>query len=117
MRRIRHSLLITHHSSLAMINVTLRDLLRWPDCPLVTTASVTASPADREAALLHPDRVLSWPMAMRATPPLLPQLEEGALVLLPAPTLAEVRAFLPGALYELRRRGAAALIVDAGQAS
>jgi sugar diacid utilization regulator len=117
MRRIRHSLLITHHSSLAMMNVTLRDLLRWPDCPLVTTASVTASPADREATLLHPDRVLSWPMAMRATPPLLPQLEEGALVLLPAPTLAEVRAFLPGALYELRRRSAAALIVDAGQAS
>jgi sugar diacid utilization regulator len=99
-----------------MMNVTLRDLLRWPECPLVTTAPVTASPAESEAVLLHPDRVLSWPIAMRATPPLLPQLEEGSLVLLPAPTLVEVRSFLPGALHELRRRGAAALIVDADQA-
>jgi len=49
---------------------------------------------------------------MRATPPMLPHVEAGAIVLLPAQILAEVRPFLPGALHELRRRGVAALVID-----
>ena len=66
-----------------------------------------------EAGLRAPDREVSWPVTMRATPPMLPHVDEGALVLLPAATLAEVRPSLPGALRELRRRGVAALVLDA----
>ena len=98
------------------MNITLRDLLRWPESPLYTTAHAAAPPAEREAALLHPDRTLSWPVTMRATPPMLPHVEAGAIVLLSAMTLAEVRPILPGALHELRRRGVAALVIDPGEA-
>lgn len=94
------------------MNITLRDLLRWSESPLYATALVSAPPADREAALIHPDRALSWPVTMRATPPMLPHVEAGAIVLLSSSTLAEVRPFLPGALHELRRRGVAALVID-----
>ena len=98
------------------MNITLRDLLRWPESPLYTTAYAAAPPAEREAALLHPDRTLSWPVTMRATPPMLSHVEAGAIVLLSAMTLAEVRPILPGALHELRRRGVAALVLDPGEA-
>ena len=94
------------------MNITLRDLLRWSESPLYATALATTTMADREAALLHPDRPLSWPVTMRATPPMLPHVESGAIVLLAGPTLAEVRPFLPGAMHELRRRGVAALVID-----
>ncbi len=97
------------------MNITLRDLLRWPESPLYTTAHAAAPPAEREAALLHPDRTLSWPVTMRATPPMLPHVEAGAIVLLSAMTLGEVRPILPGALHELRRRGVAALVIDPGE--
>src|SRR5262245_18515557 len=97
------------------MNITLRDLLRWPESPLYTTAHAAAPPAEREAALLHPDRTLSWPVTMRATPPMLPHVEAGAIVLLSAMTLSEVRPMLPGALHELRRRGVAALVIDPGE--
>jgi hypothetical protein len=43
---------------------------------------------------------------------MLPHVESGAIVLLAGPTLAEVRPFLPGAMHELRRRGASALVID-----
>ncbi|CAA9586151.1 MAG: hypothetical protein AVDCRST_MAG18-3872 [uncultured Thermomicrobiales bacterium] len=94
------------------MNITLRDLLRWSESPLYATSLVATTLADREAALLHPDRSLSWPVTMRATPPMLPHVESGAIVLLAGPTLAEVRPFLPGAMHELRRRGASALVID-----
>ena len=97
------------------MNITLRDLLRWPESPLYTTAYASAPPAEREAALLHPDRTLSWPVTMRASPPMLPHVEAGAIVLLSALTLAEVRPMLPGALHELRRRGVSALVIDPGE--
>src|SRR5204863_1202643 len=109
------------HSALDM-NITLRDLVRWPESPLRAVGS-EATPAQRrrraavavaEAGLRSPDREVSWPVTMRATPPMLPHVDEGALVLLPAATLAEVRPSLPGALRELRRRGVAALVLDAG---
>ena len=103
------------------MNITLRDLVRWPESPLRAVGS-EATPAQRrrraavavaEAGLRSPDREVSWPVTMRATPPMLPHVDEGALVLLPAATLAEVRPSLPGALRELRRRGVAALVLDA----
>lgn len=94
------------------MNITLRDLLRWSESPLYATSLVATTIADREGALLHPDRPLSWPVTMRATPPMLPHVESGAIVLLSGPTLAEVRPFLPGAMHELRRRGVAALVID-----
>ena len=94
------------------MNIVLRDLLRWSESPLYATALIATPTAEREAALLHPERTLSWPVTMRATPPMLPHVEAGAIVLLPAQILAEVRPFLPGALHELRRRGVAALVID-----
>lgn len=94
------------------MNIVLRDLLRWSECPLYATTLVATPPVEREAALVHPEQLLSWPVTMRATPPMLPHVESGAIVLLPAQILAEVRPFLPGALHELRRRGVAALVID-----
>ncbi len=94
------------------MNIVLRDLLRWSESPLYATALIATPTAEREAALLHPERTLSWPVTMRATPPMLPHVESGAIVLLPAQILSEVRPFLPGALHELRRRGVAALVID-----
>ncbi len=88
------------------MNITLRDLLRWSETPLTMA---------REAILIHPDRPISWPVTMRATPPILPQMEPGAIVLLAGTILAEVRPYLPGALHELRRRGVGALVIDPGE--
>lgn len=105
------------------MNITLRDLIRWPDSGLrpVAGAPAAVAPAagdrrgDDEAGLLHPDRALSWPVAMRATAPMLPHIDDGAIVLLPSAALAEMRPTLPGALHELRRRGVAALVLEQGQ--
>ncbi|MDP8909838.1 MAG: hypothetical protein M3N47_12165, partial [Chloroflexota bacterium] len=100
------------------MNITLRDLLRWSEIRLrparlrPTQSSVPSPQSSPEAALLRPDHEVSWPVTMRATPPMLPHVDAGALVLLPATTLAEVRAGLPGALRELKRRGVAALVID-----
>lgn len=92
------------------MNLTLRDLVRWPDSPLRTRADSARSTPD--AALRFPDRDVSWPVSMRSTVPMLPHVDEGALVLVPAATLAEVGARLPSSGRELRRRGVAALIVE-----
>ncbi len=97
------------------MNITLRDLLRWSESPLYGGSLVAPSSAEREATLINPDRALSWPVTMRATPPMLPHVDSGAIVLLPSATLAEVRPFLPGALHELRRRGVSALVLDPGE--
>src|SRR5215213_5226887 len=95
------------------VNITLRDLLRWSELQLRParlrpTQSSVLSPQSSPEALLRPDHEVSWPVTMRATPPMLPHVDAGALVLLPATTLAEVRPGLPGALRELKRRGVAA---------
>lgn len=91
------------------MNLTLRDLLRWP------ASSLRLDPepaADANAPTSPLDRPISWPVSMRATPPLLPHLEAGALVLVPAVVLAESRERWPAALRELRRHDIAALVVD-----
>lgn len=98
------------------MNITLRDLVRWPDSPVRPAVATGTSAMMPEAGLLAPDREVSWPVTLRATPPMLPHVEEGTLVLLPRTTLAEVGASLPGALRELRRRGVIALVVDDGTA-
>ncbi|HEX5501784.1 MAG TPA: hypothetical protein VFW96_04135, partial [Thermomicrobiales bacterium] len=85
------------------MNITLRDIVRWPASPLYAAVE----------ALRHPDADVSWPVLMRATAPMLPHVDQGALVLLSAATLAEVRPSLPGVLRELRQRGVVALVTDA----
>lgn len=95
------------------MNLTLRDLLRWPDTSLRLDSG---SAADTGAAPPPLDRPIAWPVSMRATPPLLPHLEAGALVLVPASVLAAASESLPAALRELLRHDIAALVVgvDAG---
>lgn len=91
------------------MNLTLRDLLRWPDSPLRFDPGPEADAGGATSPL---DRPIAWPVSMRATPPLLPHLEAGALVLVPASVLVESRENLPAALRELRRHEIAALVVD-----
>ncbi|HET8629527.1 MAG TPA: helix-turn-helix domain-containing protein [Thermomicrobiales bacterium] len=91
------------------MNITLRDVVRWPESPLYAAGGAGGTP---DAALRHPDHEVSWPVLMRATAPMLPHLDQGALVLLSPATLAEVRPILPGVLRELRQRGAVALVAD-----
>lgn len=97
------------------MNITLRDLVRWRDSTLYAAGVVAEADREHDLALLHPERAVSWPVTMRAATPMLPHVDEGAIVLLPQATLAEVRPALPGVLHELRRRNVAALVIDPGE--
>lgn len=93
------------------MTVTLRDLLRWPESPVRLAAQDQAG-AETEVGPL--DRQVAWPVLMRATSPLLPRVEAGALVLVPTPVLSALRESLPAVLRELRRHDIAALVLDPG---
>ncbi len=68
-----------------MPEITLRDLCRWDRrLTLLPPADVAA-----DAAL---DRGVSWAVAVRATPPLLPPLRGDELVILPLRVLAEIES-------------------------
>lgn len=93
------------------MNLTLRDLLHCPASQLRFDAAASPDDGSMPSPL---DRTVSWPVSMRATPPHLPRLEPGALVLVPTPVFASARDSLPTLLRELGRHDIAALVVDRG---
>lgn len=80
--------------------ITLRDLLAWE--PRLT-APVTGTDLGRE---------VDWVITARATPPMLPLLRGGELILLPTRVFTEVGLPLPLLLNELANQPVAGVVVE-----
>ena len=103
-----------------MAEITLADLLAWePRLRAVDPGTPTASlrgAGARSGAETGLDREVAWAVAARATPPMLPPLRGGELVLLPRRILAEANVSLPVLLRELASHDAAGAVVEEGEA-
>ncbi|HET9016619.1 MAG TPA: helix-turn-helix domain-containing protein [Thermomicrobiaceae bacterium] len=90
-------------------DITLRDLLRWD-------RRLSCLPPASEALDATLERAVSWAVAVRATPPLLPTVRGDELVVLPSRVLAQIEADEPASRAELlatlARRRVAALLTD-----
>lgn len=80
--------------------ITLRDLLAWEP-----RLGMPAAGADL-------DRDVDWVITARATPPMLPALRGGELILLPRRVFAEIGLPLPLLLNELANQPVAGVVVD-----
>ena len=98
-----------------MAEVTLGDLLAWE--PRLRPASGFGPPSEsgrggRDAG--HgANRELTWAVAARASPPMLPPMRGGELVLLPHRVLAESGVAIGPLLRELAAHGAAGVLLEA----
>jgi len=95
-----------------MAEITLGDLLTWePRLRLATPPRLDGTGA--MAHLAPEERELSWAVAVRATPPMLPALRGGELVLLPHRILRESGIGIGPLLRELAGHGVAAVVMEA----
>jgi hypothetical protein len=81
--------------------ITLRDLLAWE--PRLTLPG----------ARTDLDRDVDWVVTARATPPMLPALRGGELILLPRRVFAEIGLPLPLLLNEVASQPVAGVVIDA----
>ncbi len=97
-----------------MPEITLADLIAWE--PRLRPVSVNGrqplSHAGRERRDSLAERELSWAVTVRASPPMLPNLRGGELVIVPSRVLAESGVSLEMLLSELSGRGVAGIVLD-----
>src|SRR5829696_9136315 len=92
-----------------MPEITLADLIAWePRLKPVGVAGLVDEPPGEGWA----ERELSWAITVRATPPMLPAVRGGEIVLLPQRTLADAGVALPVILRELSSHGIGAIVLD-----
>lgn len=92
-----------------MPEITLTDLLAWE--PRLRPIGIGGL-ADDSHAEAWSERELSWTVTVRATPPMLPAVRGGELVLLPKRVLNESGVALPLLLRELSSHGISAIVLD-----
>jgi purine catabolism regulator len=92
-----------------MPEVTLSDLIAWE--PRLRPVGIGGITDDTQAEAWS-ERELSWAVTVRATPPMLPAVRGGEIVLLPRRTLADAGVELPLLLRELSSHSAAAIVLD-----
>jgi purine catabolism regulator len=92
-----------------MPEITLTDLIAWePRLKPVGVAGLVDDPPAEGWA----ERELSWAITVRATPPMLPAMRGGEIVLLPKRMLADAGVSLPVILRELSSHGIGAIVLD-----
>jgi purine catabolism regulator len=92
-----------------MPEITLTDLIAWE--PRLRPVGI-GGVADESQAEAWADRELSWAITVRATPPMLPTVRGGEIVLLPSRMLSDAGLALPLLLRELSSHGIAAVVLD-----
>ena len=100
--------------------ITLADLLAWePRLRAVdagTSGPFPVGAGGRPGEDARFEREVAWAVAARATPPMLPPLRGGELVLLPRRILSEANVSLPLLLRELASHDVAGAVVEEGEA-
>lgn len=92
-----------------MPEITLTDLIAWE--PRLRPVGIGGL-ADESQIDAWSERELSWAITIRATPPMLPAVRGGEIVLLPGRVLSDAGIALPLLLRELSSHGIAAVVLD-----
>lgn len=92
-----------------MPEITLSDLIAWE--PRLRPVGIGGF-ADESHIEAWAERELSWAITVRATPPMLPTVRGGEIVLLPGRMLADAGVAMPLLLRELSSHGIAAVVLD-----
>ena len=94
-----------------MLDITIADLME-----LEPRLSCATRPLEFQSGEVNPlDRAISWAVSVRSTPPHLPNLRGGEILLLSSRAVAAVEDELPALAREVAARGVVAVVVESGE--